>query len=154
MPAKKPSYEQAQLQVQLYDLRREARLRAARKWFAQNFFVEKMEDVQKLAPPGSKHDASVRMLIGYWEMVCQLLECGLLHEELFFHTTNEQYLVWQRLKPVMPEFRKRFRNPHMLENLEKAAKRYEKWMQRRAPGHLELWREFSEQMRKSAAGKS
>src|SRR5574340_661415 len=149
MATKKPSYQQAQLQVELYDLRREARLRAARKWFAQNFFVEKMEDVQKLAPPGSKHDASVRMLIGYWEMVCQMLECGLLHEELFFHTTNEQYLVWQRLKAVMPEFRKRYHNPHMLEYLEKAAKHYEKWMQRREPGQLEAVLQCMEQMRKA-----
>ena len=33
----KPTHEQAQLRLQVYDLRREARLRQARDWFQQNF---------------------------------------------------------------------------------------------------------------------
>ena len=32
----KPTNEQAQLHLQVYDLRREARLRQARDWFQQN----------------------------------------------------------------------------------------------------------------------
>lgn len=155
MAAKKPTHEQAQLQLQLYDLRREPRLRAARKWFTQNFYIEKPEDVGRLAPPGSKQESYVRMMISYWEMVCQMLGHGLLHEDLFFQTTNEQYLVWERLKPCMAELRRMFRNSHMMENLEKGAQRYEKWVERRAPGHLEALRQFLHPSRKTtAAGKS
>jgi hypothetical protein len=36
----KPTHEQAQLHLQVYDLRREARLRQARDWFQQNYNVE------------------------------------------------------------------------------------------------------------------
>ena len=149
MASKKPTMAQAQLQMQLYDLRREPRLRAARKWFMQNFFLEKPEDAQQVAPPGSKQDAYVRMTISYWEMVCQMMEYGMLHEDLFFQTTNEQYLVWERIKPAIAAIRLHVHNAHMFENLEKAAKRYEKWVERRAPGHLAVVRKWMEQGLKS-----
>ena len=44
MPDKKPTHEQAQLQLQLYDLRRESELRQARDWFNQSFFADSFED--------------------------------------------------------------------------------------------------------------
>jgi hypothetical protein len=44
MPAKttetKPTYEQAQLQLHLYEQGREARLREARDWFSKNYFAK------------------------------------------------------------------------------------------------------------------
>ncbi len=44
MPNRKPTHEQGQLQLQLYDLRREAKLRQARDWFAQNYFADTFEE--------------------------------------------------------------------------------------------------------------
>jgi len=38
----KPTHEQAQLHLQVYDLRREARLRQARDWFAKNYIVNSL----------------------------------------------------------------------------------------------------------------
>ena len=35
----KPTHEQAQLHLQVYDLRREARLRQARDWFRQSLAI-------------------------------------------------------------------------------------------------------------------
>ena len=40
----KPTHEQAQLHLQIYDLRREARLRQARDWFQQNYRAETFDD--------------------------------------------------------------------------------------------------------------
>jgi len=50
----KPTHEQAQLHLQVYDLRREARLREARDWFAQNYIVEKVEEADSYAAPGTE----------------------------------------------------------------------------------------------------
>jgi len=50
-----PTHEQAQLHLQVYDLRREARLRQARDWFQQNFAAETIEDAFRIAPPGTEH---------------------------------------------------------------------------------------------------
>ncbi len=149
--ASKPSYEQAQLHLQVYDLRREARLRQARDWFAKNFVVQTFDDAMRLAPEGSEPGTFVGMVIGYWEQACALLNYGLLHEELFFETSGEFFGVWEQVKPVMPEFRKRFGDPHMLENLEKAAQRFEVWSERRSPGHIANMRQYISQLRSKAA---
>ncbi len=147
----KPTPAQAQLHLQLYDLRREARMRQAREWFIANFFPASPEDSQRLAPPGSQEHAFMRMVLSYWDQACILLNYGLLHEELFFQTSGEFFVVWERIKPVVPVYRQQFRNPHMSENLEKAAQRFQKWMERRAPGHLDMLRQYLLQFRKADA---
>jgi hypothetical protein len=147
----KPTHEQAQLQLQVYDLRREPRLRQARDWFQQNYIVETFDDAMRVAPPGSEAATFVGMVIGYWEQTCALLNYGLLHEDLFFETSGEFFGVWELLKPAVPQFRKRFANDNMLSNLEKAAQRFEAWTERRAPGHIAAMRQMNQQRRTQAA---
>ena len=149
--ATKPTHEQAQLQLQVYDLRREARLRQARDWFQQNYKAETFDEAMRLAPMGTEHGAFVGMVIGYWEQACALLNYGLLHDDLFFETNGEFFGIWEQVKPVIPEFRERFGDPYMLSNLEKAAQRFEEWSERRAPGHIETIRQYMQQERAKAA---
>jgi hypothetical protein len=148
--AKKPTHEQAQLHLQVYDLRREARLRQARDWFQQNYIVETIDDVMRIAAPGTEAGTFVGMVIGYWEQACALLNYGLLNEDLFFETSGEFFGVWELLKPVVPEFRERFADKHLLENLERAAQRFETWSETRSPGHVAAVRQFMQQQRSKA----
>ncbi|HEX5875564.1 MAG TPA: hypothetical protein VFY60_13030 [Pyrinomonadaceae bacterium] len=151
----KPTHEQAQLHLQVYDLRREARLRQARDWFQQNFHPQTMEEAMRIGGPGTEHGAFVGMVIGYWEQACALLNYGLLHEGLFFETSGEFFGVWEQLKKVTPQFRETYHDPNMLSNIEKAAKRYEEWSEQRAPGHIAAMRQYMEQEQakaKAAAG--
>lgn len=136
MARKKPTHAQAQLHLQLYDLRREARLRQARDWFLQHYLPEKPEDMLRLAPPGSPENTSMRMVISYWDQACVLLDHGLLHRELLFETTNEFYIVWQRICPFVPGIRAFLKNPRLFEALEKYANAYEAWAEDRSPGYL------------------
>ena len=85
----KPTHEQAQLQLQVYDLRREARLRQARDWFQKNYHAETFEEAMRIGMPGTEGGTNVGMVIGYWEQACALLNHGLLHEDLFFETNGE-----------------------------------------------------------------
>lgn len=137
MPKGKPNQAQVDLYLRLYEMRRETKLRAARDWFVNHFQPASLEDIQRLAPPGSDENAYMRMVASYWEMVCALFDQGLLPEDLFFETTGEQYLVWVRLEPVVPAFREQFGYPSMFQHLERVARRYERWMERRAPGYVE-----------------
>lgn len=141
----KPTHEQAQLHLQVYDLRREERLRKARDWFQQNYRAQTLEDAMRIAPFGTETGTFVGMVIGYWEQAAALLNAGLLHEELFFQTSGEFFGVWEQLKPVVPQFRQQFKDPNMLSNLEKAAQRFETWQERRAPGNIALMREWMKQ---------
>jgi hypothetical protein len=148
--ANNPTHEQAQLHLQVYDLRREPRLRQARDWFQQNFNAETVEEAMRLAAPGTEHGAFFGMVIGYWEQACALLNYGLLHDDLFFETSGEFFGVWEQVKTVLPQFREQFRDPNLLSNLEQAAKRYEVWSEKRAPGHVAAMREWMQQERAKA----
>jgi hypothetical protein len=52
--ASKPTHEQAQLHLQLYEERREPRLRQARDWFCANCFADTLDEVMRIAPPGTE----------------------------------------------------------------------------------------------------
>jgi len=143
----KPTHEQAQLHLQVYDLRREERLRQARDWFQQNYHAETLEEAMKVAPMGTEHGNFLGMVIGYWEQACTLLNYGLLHEELFFETSGEFFGVWEQLKGVVPQFRQAFKDPNLLGNLEKAAKRFEEWSEQRSPGNVAAMREYMQKER-------
>jgi hypothetical protein len=143
---KKPTHEQAQLQLQVYDLRREARLRQARDWFFRNYLVEKFDDAMRIAAPGTEGGALASMVINYWEQACALLNYGLLHEDLFFETSGEFFGVWERVKPIVQEARERFVDKQFLAHMERAAKRFESWTEGRSPGHIAAMRQFMNQM--------
>ena len=151
--ANNPTHEQAQLHLQVYDLRREARLRQARDWFQQKYNAETVEEAMRLAAPGTEQGAFFGMVIGYWEQACALLNYGLLHEDLFFETSGEFFGVWEQVKAVVPQFRQQFVDPNLLSNMEQAAKRYEEWSEKRAPGHIAAMREWinSERAKAKAA---
>src|SRR5687767_10036488 len=149
--ATKPTHEQAQLHLQVYDLRREAKLREARDWFQQNYRADTFEEAMRIAPMGTQHGNYFGMVIGYWEQACALLNYGLLHEDLFFETSGEFFGVWELLKPVVPEFRERFADKQMLSNLEQAAQRYEAWSERRSPGHIAAMRQYMQQEQTKSA---
>ena len=150
----KPTYEQGRLQLEIYELRREARLRQARDWYFQNYFVDSLDDAMRIAAPGTENGTLMMMVLGYWDQACAFLNHGLLHEELFFETNGEFYAVWERFKPIIRQARERFVNKQFLGNVEKAANRYEAWMESRAPGHLAAMRQFTEQMRRQPPAKA
>jgi hypothetical protein len=147
----KPTYEQAQLHLQVYDLRREARLRQARDWFFKNYIVDSLEEATRIAAPGTEAGALAGMVMNYWEQACALLNYGLLHEDLFFETSGEFFGVWELLKPIIPQARERFVDKQFLAHLEKAARRYEAWSERRSPGHVAAMRQFMQRMRAQPA---
>ena len=147
----KPTHEQAQLHLQVYEMRREARLRQARDWFFRNYFVDSPEDAMRVAAPGTEGGTFAMMVMSYWEQTCALLNYGLLHEDLFFETSGEFFAVWERIKPILPQTREQWKNKQFLSNLEKTAKRYETWIESRSPGHLAAMREFMKQMRAQMA---
>jgi hypothetical protein len=148
----KPTHEQAQLHLQVYDMRREARLRQGRDWLFKNYHAETFDEAMRIAAPGTEGGTLLMMVVTYWEQVCALLNYGLLHEDLFFETSGEFFGVWELMKPTIAQGRERFANKQFLAHMEKAAQRYEKWMEIRSPGHVAAMRQFMKQMRGSQGG--
>jgi hypothetical protein len=143
----KPTFEQAKLHLELYEMRREARLRQARDWFWANYFVENLDDAMRIAGPGTEGGTFFMMVVSYWDQACALLNYGLLHEDLFFEINGEFFSVWDRVKPIIQQARERFANKIFLLHLEKAGTRFESWMEKRSPGAINAMRQMTKQMR-------
>ena len=137
-----PDHHDAELLLKLYDLRREEKLRQAREWFVKEFHPKTLEEIGQRWPAGSKENAYYRMLVSYWEMAASIVNHGLIKEEFFFENTAEFFLVWERVKPLVPAVRASRKNPLLWSNLETLAGKYEKWMAHRAPGALDVFRKL------------
>jgi hypothetical protein len=132
--AGRPSYQDADLILRLYEMRREPRMREARRWFASHFKAKTMEEYNVTCPPGSEPNASFRMLTSYWEMAVSFVAMGVLNQELFFQSNREFLFVWERIRDVAPEYRKAVASPVEWKNLETVSAAYVQWWNQRAPG--------------------
>ena len=141
------SYDEVNLMLRLYDLRREPRLREARAWFVENFHADTPEQVMQRYPQGSQENVYIRMVISYWEMVASIVNRGLIDDELFFESNGEIWVVWDRMRSVVPTWRAAFKNPYLFSSIEETCKRLETWREKRAPGASTAMRQMMEQAR-------
>jgi hypothetical protein len=140
------THDQANLLLRLYELRREPRLREAREWYFKHFKPTSVEDAMKICPPNSEENALMRMVTSYWDMATSMVNRGLIEEDFFFENTGEQWLVWERLKPIVPAMRTMFKNPNFHRNLEENVKRLDAWREKVAPGSTEAMRQMMASM--------
>ena len=80
MPA---TYDDANLLLRLYELRREEKLRQARDWFNKNFHANTVDEFLRFCPVGSQENAYYRMVTSYWDMAASFVTNGVLHRDLF-----------------------------------------------------------------------
>ena len=129
------TYQDADLLLKLYDMRREERLRAARAWFTREFSAGSFAEAVEKYPPGSDHNAYFRMVGTYWDMAASMIVRGILHEDLFFENgPTEMLLTWEKLKAFIEDLRRLRSNPTLYRNLELGSARYIAWLNQNAPG--------------------
>lgn len=127
--AKKPTTADAQLILELYDLRREAEMRKARNWWAMEFFPQNADDFLKVAWAMGTHENNwLRQVGGYWGIVTSFVLSGVLNEELFLQPgfSGELFLIYAKIHPFVKELREKLGDPEAFLNLEKAVTRT-KW---------------------------
>jgi hypothetical protein len=138
------TFDDVDLILRLYDMRREPRLREARQWFSASFRPKTFDELQALCPPGTDQNAFYRMVTTHWEMVASFLTSDVLNKELFYQSGRELLFCWERIRDLVPAIRAAYRNPLELKNLEAAADEYIAWWNRRAPGAYDA---FSKRVR-------
>src|SRR5580704_9915432 len=72
------TYEEVNLMLKLYEMRREPRLREARAWFLEHFHPTSPEDMMQKFPQGGEENTFIRMVISYWDMVASIVNRGLI----------------------------------------------------------------------------
>jgi len=136
---KKATYEDTQVIMRLYDLRREEKMREARDWFVREFFPETIEDIKEISSPSHPHNAHFRMVASYWDMAASFAVRGPLDAELLLESSGELIMVWAKLEKLMPQIREMSRLPEYLRNVEEIINQVEwapirvKWLQERIP---------------------
>jgi hypothetical protein len=126
---KNPTTADAQLILQLYDLRREAEMRKARKWWMEEFFPQNADDFMKVAWGfGTQENAWMRQVAGYWNMVASFVLQGVLNEDLFLQPgfSGELFTMYAKIHPHVKELRKKLDDPEFFLTIEQVVTRT-KW---------------------------
>ena len=110
-----PNYQDADLVLKLFDLRREARLREARSWFG-GFYPDSVEDLYRAY---SAPDAYMRMIAGYWDIATSLVNLGVVHRGLFVEAGGEAFFLWAKVGEHVAGFREKTGNAGFLANVER-----------------------------------
>jgi hypothetical protein len=120
--SKKATATDAQLIMQLYDLRREAEMRKARHWWVAEFWPQSTDDFMKIVgATGSQENNWLRQVGGYWSMAASFVLQGALSEELFIQpaVSGEMFLIFAKVHPFLKELREKMGDPQMFGNIEK-----------------------------------
>lgn len=114
------AYEDAQLILKLYDLRRETVMRQARTWWARDFRPTSAAYIREVMQ--GEQSAYYRMILGYWEMAATLVVHGAIDAAMFRESSGEFIFVFARIEPFLADLRKETNSPGMLANLEKVVR--------------------------------
>src|SRR5262245_44889592 len=111
----KPTHDDAQLLLHLYEMRREPELRRARKWMMSEFKATTWADIKSRYLSNVDEDRWFRMTTSYWEMLATMVNRGVLHAELFFDHTGEDIVTWERIKTLIADARADIRPTYLFQ---------------------------------------
>jgi hypothetical protein len=109
-------FESAQLNLQLFEMRREPVLREARSWFLIQFNPETFEEM--LALTAGERNASVRMVLSYWDMAASLVTHGAIDREAFLDANGEIVGTYSKIEPFVPQLRAMLSEPDFCKHME------------------------------------
>lgn len=109
-------FESAQLNLQLFDLRREPVLREAREWFTRGLNPESFAEFVGLV--SGDRNTAFRMVLGYWDMAASLVTTGAIDREAFLAAHGEIFLTFSKVHPFLSELRSASREAEFCAHIE------------------------------------
>jgi len=109
-------FESAELNLKLFELRREPVLREARAWFLREFNPETYAELE--AEIRGEHNAWFRMVLGYWDMAASLVTTGAIDGGAFLAAHTEIFGAFCKIQPFLGELRAATGEPGFLRHLE------------------------------------
>jgi hypothetical protein len=133
-----PTTHDAELILKLYDFRREPVMREARA-FMVTFSPKSVDDLIALATAfGTKEQAYMRQVAGYWEMAASLVNRGALNRELALDNFQEMFFVYAKLEPYVEEYRQKMGQPNIFKQVQQLVESSEENQQRlKAMQHMQ-----------------
>jgi hypothetical protein len=124
------SIQQAELILQLYDLRRENVMREARSYIGGEFMPKSADELVELVSAGNKHTGYILQVYGYWDMVAAFVLNGALSAGLVYDTCQEMYFQYAKIQPYLAEFREKMNMPEFLTSIEQVVENSKKGQKR------------------------
>jgi hypothetical protein len=109
-------FENAQLNLKLFDLRREPVLREARDWFLREFNPDSFAGLATLA--GGKRNTSFRMVLSYWNMATSLVTAGAIDADAFRAAHDEIFATFSKIYLYLAELRAASGEPAFCKDME------------------------------------
>jgi len=114
----------AQIVLRLYDFRREAQMREARKFIVGEWWPQNIDDVLKVTNSfGTVENQHFRQVYSFWEMASSLVHRGALNGDLFDDWAAELYFSFAKLKPHLKQLREAMGSPRAYSNMERITQR-------------------------------
>jgi hypothetical protein len=95
--------EEAALILELYELRREEKMRQARDWYFREFNPQSLADFTSAMM--GEHSAHLRMVVSYWDMAAALVNRGAISLDLFNDANGEHMGTFAKIEPILGEIR-------------------------------------------------
>jgi hypothetical protein len=109
-------FENAQLNLQLFEMRREPVLREARAWFVNDFNPESFAEFVAVAT--GERNLSFRMVLGYWDMAASLVTTGAIDADAFLAAHGEIFATFSKISPYLAELREASCEPEFCKHME------------------------------------
>ena len=124
----RPDHHDAELVLKLYDLRREAVMRASRSTMMQ-FIPRSYEELLSVTQPSHHSNAAWRQVSSYWEMAWSFARHGVCNPDFLIENTTEGLFLYAKVQPHLARFRQEI-SPTAFRNAEWIATQCETGRQR------------------------
>ena len=109
-------FENATLNLKLFELRREPVLREAREWFLRDFNPETLEEL--IAVVSGERNSWFRMVVGYWDFAASLVTSGAIDGKAFLAAHGEIVGAFSKIYPLLAETRRIAGEPDFCKHIE------------------------------------
>jgi hypothetical protein len=105
MAKQTPDHHDAELLIQVYDLRREAVMRESRRAIQRDFWPKAWSDVEALLKADHPLNAAYRQVATYWEMVYSFARHGIVHPQFWLENNGEGLFLFAKVEPFLGQLR-------------------------------------------------
>jgi hypothetical protein len=105
MPKTTPDHHDAELLLQVYDLRREALMRQSRHAILREFWPKSWEDLQAVLKADNPLNVAYRQSATYWEMVYSIVRHGIVHPAFWLENNGEGLFLYAKVEPFLAQLR-------------------------------------------------
>jgi len=100
-----PDHHDAELLIQVYDLRREAVMRESRRAILREFWPKAWADVEAVLKYEHPLNPAYRQTATYWEMVYSMVRHGIVHPGFWLENNGEGLFLYAKVEPFLDKLR-------------------------------------------------